>query len=84
MEKAKSLDAINREILRILSLYEQLSLSDLWFEIGEAGVLEPVTIEQVSIRLKFLMAQRVVERIPFVGGDTRWALKRSSAVTARL
>jgi hypothetical protein len=78
MEKAKSLDAINREILRILSLYEQLSLSDLWFEIGEAGVLKQMPQGQVSSRLESLMAQGFVERIPFVGGDIRWALKRSS------
>ena len=39
MGKAKSLDAVDQEILRVLSLYEQLSLSELWFEIGEARVL---------------------------------------------
>jgi hypothetical protein len=51
MGKAKSLDAINREVLRVLSLYEQLGLLELWFEIGEDRVLEPMTKEQVSSRL---------------------------------
>jgi len=83
MEKAKSLDAINREILRILSLYKQLSLSDLWFEIGEAGVLKQIPKGQVSNRLESLMAQGVVERVPFEGGDARWAIKRSVALTTR-
>lgn len=78
MERAKSLDAINQEILRILSLYEQLSLLELWFEIGEAGVLKPMTKEQVSSRLESLMAQGFVEPIPFGDGDMRSALKRSS------
>ena len=78
MGKAKSLDAINREILRVLSLYEQLSLLELWFEIGEARVLGPVTKEQVSGRLESLKAQGFVERISLGEGNIRWALKGSS------
>ena len=78
MEKANRLDVISREMLRILSLYEQLSLLELWFEIGEAGALKPMTKEQVSSRLESLMAQGFLERIPFGDGDIRWALKRSS------
>jgi hypothetical protein len=77
-EKANRLDVISREMLRILSLYEQLSLLELWFEIGEAGALKPMTKEQVSSRLESLMAQGFLERIPFGDGDIRWALKRSS------
>ena len=78
MEKANRLDVISREMLRILSLYEQLSLLELWFEIGEAGALKPMTKEQVSSRLESLIAQGFQERIPFGDGDIRWALKRSS------
>ena len=78
MGKAKSLDAINREISRVLSLYEQLSLLELWFEIGEARILGPMTKRQVSSKLGSLMAQGFVERIPFDDGEIRWALKGSS------
>lgn len=78
MAKVKNLEVINREILRILSLYEQLSLLELWFEIGEAGFLEPMTKEQVSSRLESLMAKGLVKRVRFADTDTRWALERSS------
>ncbi len=78
MGKAKSLEAINQEILRILSLYEQLNLSELWFEIGEAGFLEPITKEQVSNRLESLMAKGHVKQVRFPDRDIRWALKSSS------
>ena len=78
MGKTKGLETINREILRILSLYEQLSLSELWFEIGEAGFLEPMTKEQVSRRLESLMAKGVVKRVRLADTDIRWALERSS------
>ncbi len=83
MRKAKSLEAINREILRILSLYEQLSLLELWFEIGEAGFLEPMTKEQVSSRLESLMAKGVVKRIRLTDADIRWALKRTPRLSSR-
>ena len=78
MGKAKSLDAVNQEILRVLSLYQQLSLLELWFEIGEARVLGPMTKRQISSRLESLMAQGFVERFPFDDGAIRWALKGSS------
>ena len=78
MGKAKSLDVVNQEILRVLLLYEHLSLSELWFEIGEAGFLEPMTKEQVSRRLESLMTKGVVKRVRFADTDIRWALERSS------
>jgi hypothetical protein len=78
MGKTRRLDTINQEIIRVLSLYNDLSLLELWFEIGEAGALKPMTKEQVSSRLESLMAQGFVERIPFVDGEIRWALKGSS------
>ena len=78
MGKTKSLDAVDQEILRVLLLYEQLSLSELWFEIGEARVLGPVTKEQVSSRLESLKGRGFVERISLGEGNIRWALKGSS------
>jgi len=77
MGKTRRLDTINQEIIRVLSLYNDLSLLELWFEIGEAGALKPMTKEQVSSRLESLVAQGFVERIPFGNGDLRWALKKA-------
>ncbi len=74
MGKPKHLEAINGEILRILSLYEQLSLSELWFEIGEAGFLERMAKEQVLSRLESLMAKGIVKRVRFADTDIRWTL----------
>ena len=74
MGKAKALDSIDQEILRVLSLYEQLSLSELWFEIGEARVLGPMTKEQISGRLESLKDRGVVERISLGKENIRWAL----------
>ena len=78
MGKAKALDVIDQEILRVLSLYEQLSLSELWFEIGEAGVLGPMTKEQISSRLASLKGRGFVDRISLGEGNIRWALNGSS------
>jgi DNA-binding Lrp family transcriptional regulator len=78
MGKTKSLDAVDQEILRVLSLYEQLSQSELWFEIGEARVLGPVTKEQVSSRLESLKGRGFLERISLGEGNIRWALNGSS------
>jgi|GEM_PF-787539 DNA-binding Lrp family transcriptional regulator len=75
MKKSRSLDAINRNILKILSLYEHLDLLELWFEMGEDGALETVTKQEVSNRLYSLMAKGFVERIDFGNGNIRWALK---------
>ena len=78
MGKAKDLGAIDQEILRVLSLYEQLSISELWFEIGEARVLGPMTKEQVSSRLESLKGRGFVNRISLGEGNVRWALNGSS------
>ena len=78
MGKAKALDAIDQEILRVLSLYKQLSLSELWFEIGEARVIGPMTKEQISSRLESLKGRGFVDRISLGEGNTRWALNGSS------
>lgn len=77
MERNKSLDVIDRGILRILSLYEHLNLLELWFEIGEAGTLEPVSKEEILSRLNSLMVKGFVERITFGGGNIRWVFKKA-------
>jgi DNA-binding Lrp family transcriptional regulator len=71
------LDAIDRGILQILSLYQDLSLSELWFEIGEADFLEPVTRQEVLNRIESLTTRGLVERITLEPGDIRWAYERS-------
>lgn len=71
------MDAIDRGILNILSLYENLSFLELWFEIGETGGLGPVTKGEVLSRLQSLMAQGFLEGITVENGDVRWKLKRS-------
>lgn len=76
MKGSRGLDAIDQGILQILSLYEHLTLSELWFEIGEAGTLGPVTKEEVSRRLQSLGDQGLVERVTLEDGDIRWAFKR--------
>lgn len=76
MEKPKSLDALDRGILRILPPYKHLNLLEVWFEIGEAGTLEPMTKGEVLSRLQSLVAQGFVERVTLGNEDIRWALKR--------
>jgi DNA-binding Lrp family transcriptional regulator len=76
MKGSRGLDAIDQGILQILSLYEHLTLSELWFEIGEAGTLGPVTKEEVLRRLQSLGDQGLVERVTLEDGDIRWAFKR--------
>jgi DNA-binding Lrp family transcriptional regulator len=76
MKGSRGLDAIDQGILQILSLYEHLTLSELWFEIGEAGTLGPVTKEEVLRRLQSLGNQGLVERVTLEDGDIRWAFKR--------
>ncbi len=78
MGKAKALDTIDQEILRVLLLYEQLNLSELWFEIGEARVLGPVAKGQVAGRLESLKAQGILEPISLGERNIRWALKGGS------
>ena len=78
MGKSKALDVIDQEIFRVLLLYEQLSLSELWFEIGEARVLGPMTKEQISSRLESLKRRGFVDRIALGEGNTRWVLNGSS------
>ncbi len=75
MEGRNPLDPIDRTILRVLSLYEDLDLLQLWYELGESEKsVEPMTREEVLERLKFLKSQGFVEAIKEPGGAIRWAL----------
>ncbi len=69
MERYKSLDGTNQSILHILSLYQGLTVSDLWFEIGESGTLEQITVEELQKRLEFLKAKGFVKGKMFGGGE---------------
>lgn len=75
MEGRNPLDAIDRTILQILSLYEDLDLLQLWFELGETDKLvERMTQEDILERLNLLKSQGFVEPIKESGGAIRWAL----------
>jgi hypothetical protein len=75
MEGHNSLDPIDRNMLRILSLYEDLDLLQLWYELGESnGSVERMTQEEVLERLKSLSSQGFVEAIKKGDGAVRWAL----------
>jgi DNA-binding Lrp family transcriptional regulator len=75
VEGPNPLDAIDRTILRVLSLYEDLDLLQLWYELGEwEKSVERMTQEEVLERLKLLKSQGFVEPINESGGAIRWAL----------
>ncbi len=75
MEGRNSLDPIDRAILRVLSLYEDLDLLQLWYELGESDKsVEHMTQEEVLERVKLLKSQGFVEPIKESEGGTRWAL----------
>jgi DNA-binding PadR family transcriptional regulator len=75
MEGRKSLDPIDRTILRVLSLYEDLDLLQLWYELGESDKsVARMTEEDILERLKSLKSQGLVETIKESEGGTRWAL----------
>jgi len=70
MEPQKSMDAIDRSILRILSGYEQLTALELWFELGENHtVKERMTEGEVLSRLESLREKGFVERVTRPGVD---------------
>jgi hypothetical protein len=75
MEGRNPLDPIDRTILRVLSLYEDLDLLQLWYELGEADKsVEHMTQEEVLERLKLLKSQGFVELIRESESAIRWAL----------
>jgi len=75
MEGRDPLDAIDRTILQVLSLYEDLDLLQLWYELGESDIsVEHMTQEDILERLKLLKSQGFVEPIKESESGTRWAL----------
>jgi len=75
MEERNPLDTIDRSILRVLSLYEDLDLLQLWYELGESDKsVEHMTQEDILERLKSLKSQGFVEPIKESESGTRWAL----------
>jgi hypothetical protein len=73
MKGHNRLDPIDRNILRILSLYEELDLFQLWCELGESDATgEFVTREQVLSKLESLKLQGLVERVMDGEGRIRW------------
>lgn len=75
MEGRNPLDSLDRTILRVLSLYEDLDLLQLWYELGESDKsVAHMTREDILERLKSLKSQGFVEPIKESEGGTRWAL----------
>jgi hypothetical protein len=75
MEGRNPSDPIDRVILRVLSLYEDLDLLQLWYELGESDKsVERMTKEEVLERLKLLKSQGFVKPIKKSESGTRWAL----------
>jgi hypothetical protein len=75
MEGRNPLDPIDRTILRVLSLYEDLDLLQLWYELGESDKsVAHMTEEDILERLNSLKSQGLVETIKESEGVTRWAL----------
>ena len=75
MEGRNPLDTIDRSILRVLSLYEDLDLLQLWYELGESDKsVEHMTQEDILERLKSLKSQGLVQPIKESESGTRWAL----------
>lgn len=75
MEGRNPLDPIDRTILRVLYLYEDLDLLQLWYELGETDKsVEHMTQEDILERLKSLKSQGLVEPIKESESNIRWAL----------
>ncbi len=71
MEGRNPLDLIDRTILRVLSLYEDLDLLQLWYELGESDKsVAHMTEEDILERLKSLKSQGLVETIKESEGGT--------------
>jgi hypothetical protein len=69
--------AIDRIILRKLSLYESLNVLQLWYELREDDALrEHVTEKEISKRLDSLRERGFIELITRGNGDESWAMKR--------
>lgn len=76
MEEHENFDMLDQTILHILSLYEDLRLLELWFEIGELGTFGSVKKQDILNRLYSLLAKGCVDRIDLGNGNIKWSLKR--------
>ncbi len=75
MEGRNSLDPIDRAILRVLSLYEDLDLLQLWYELGESDKsVAHMTQEEVLRSLASLKSGGSVKPVTQGGEDLRWKL----------
>lgn len=76
MERHQNPNAIDENILRILSLHECLTPLQLWYELGEDdGVKERVSMEEIRSRLESLREKGFVERAGAEEEGIRWFLK---------
>jgi hypothetical protein len=64
MQTHNRLDAVDQNLLRILSVYEQLTPLQLWFELGEDDAAkEAVSEEEIQKRLESLAARGYVKKV---------------------
>ena len=75
MTRNRNLDDVNGVILQILSLYERLTVSDLWFEIGESDTSERISKEELQKRLEFLKTEGFVKGKTLKDGKIYWAFR---------
>jgi excisionase family DNA binding protein len=76
---AKVLSSVDQNILRILSLYEHLTLLQLWYEMGEDDALgRRLTEKETERRLQVLTMRGFVENI----GDSDSAIPKYRLRTA--
>ncbi len=77
MARENSLDTVDQDILRILSLYESLDAVELWYEIGEDDTTaESFTKEEIVSRLESLSREGFVKCIEEPRGRVKWAVNR--------
>ncbi|NIQ37893.1 MAG: hypothetical protein GTN81_04795 [Proteobacteria bacterium] len=64
MARRTTVDQIDKDILRILSTYEQLTALELWYEVGEDDRVKlNVTEKEIKKRLESLKTRGFVERV---------------------
>ena len=64
MQTANSLGLLDQSLLRILSVYEQLTPLQVWFELGEDDAAkEAVSEKEIRRRLESLAARGYVEKV---------------------
>lgn len=81
MEGHNNLDPVDRQILQILSLYEDLDLLQLWYELGESdGSVERMTQEELFKSLESLRSRGFVEHAGDGERRIRWAVTSKGKV----